>query len=194
MRSDHGHLTAYQIGCEIGQSVVLVMRPTILDRHILALDVAGLTKAFAECGQKACTIGRRAADERDELAAFHRPLPPVLERRIAHLDTAALRDFDPGQWPVGVKSGCPMNVLGESASPQRTDNRSPRLPSASANSLIGNSRRGRVSPDWSCRYFSFFPPSVMFSKNSVIVRFMNSTSAALAGEAAKWPCNDGITT
>src|SRR5262249_37376165 len=40
MRSDHRHLTAYQIGCEVGQSVVLVLRPAILDRHILALDVA----------------------------------------------------------------------------------------------------------------------------------------------------------
>jgi hypothetical protein len=55
---------ANQIGCEVGQSVVLVMRPAILDRHILALDVAGFTKALAECGQIACTIGgRRAAEE-----------------------------------------------------------------------------------------------------------------------------------
>src|SRR5262249_23956726 len=52
----------------------------------------------------------------------------------------------------------------------------------------------RMRPAWSCPYFNFFPPSVMFSRNSVIVRFVNSTSAALAGEAAKWPCNDGITT
>jgi hypothetical protein len=69
---------------------------------------------------------------------------------------------------------------------------------ASASSLVDrcNSRRGRVSfpLKWSCPYFNFFPPSVMVSRNSVIVRFMNSTSAALAGEAAKWPCNDGITT
>jgi hypothetical protein len=49
---------AYQIGCEIGQSVVLVLRPAILDRHILALDVAGFTNALPECGQIARTIGR----------------------------------------------------------------------------------------------------------------------------------------
>ena len=41
-RSDHCHLTAYQIGCEVGQSIVLVLRPAILDRHILAFDVPGL--------------------------------------------------------------------------------------------------------------------------------------------------------
>src|SRR5262245_48491936 len=63
MRSDHGHLTAYQIGCEVGQSVVLVLRPAILDRHVLALDVAGFTNALAECGQILCTIGRRRAAE-----------------------------------------------------------------------------------------------------------------------------------
>src|SRR5262249_46230106 len=59
MRSDHRHLTAYQIGCEVGQSVVLVLRPAILNRHILALDVAGFTNALPECDQKPCTIGRR---------------------------------------------------------------------------------------------------------------------------------------
>src|SRR5262249_41255434 len=95
MRSDHRHLTAYQIGCEVGQSVGLILRPAILDRHILALDEVGFTKALAECGQISCTIDRRraaeephhrhrrllrarrerpsgrAADERDELAAFY---------------------------------------------------------------------------------------------------------------------------
>ena len=96
MRSDHRHLTAYQIGCEVGQSVVLIPRPAILDRHILALDVAGFTNALPECGQKACTISKRraaeepdhrhcrllcarrqgprgrAANKRDEFASFHR--------------------------------------------------------------------------------------------------------------------------
>src|SRR6266487_3645919 len=63
MRTDHRHLTACQIGCEVGQSVVLVLRPAILDRHILAVDVAGFTNALPECGQIACTIGRRRAAE-----------------------------------------------------------------------------------------------------------------------------------
>src|SRR5262245_40835933 len=95
MRSDHRHLTAYQIGCEVGQSVGLVLRPAILDHDILSLDVAGFTKALAECGQIACTIDRRrnaeesyyrhrwllrsrckrprrrAAEQRDELAPSH---------------------------------------------------------------------------------------------------------------------------
>ncbi len=67
MGSDHRHLTAYQIGCEVRQSVVLVLRPAILDHDILALDVTGFTNALPECGQKDCTIGRRprAAEEPD---------------------------------------------------------------------------------------------------------------------------------
>src|SRR5262245_5397855 len=64
MRSDHRHLTAYQIGCEVGQYIVLVLRPAILDHDILALDVAGFANALPECGQIACAISqRRAAEE-----------------------------------------------------------------------------------------------------------------------------------
>src|SRR5262249_50544449 len=66
MRSDHHHLPAYQIGCEVGQYVVLVLRPAILDRHILALDVAGFAEALAECRQIASTIDRRRAAEKSD--------------------------------------------------------------------------------------------------------------------------------
>src|SRR5436853_582762 len=68
MRGDHRHLTAYQIGCELGQYVVLVLRPAILDRDILALDVAGFANALPECGQIACTISKRRAAEE----SYHR--------------------------------------------------------------------------------------------------------------------------
>src|SRR5262245_60783880 len=77
MRGDHGHLTAYQIGCEVGQSVVLVLRPAILDRRILALDVAGFTKALPECGQIACTISKRRAAEQ----SYHRHCRLLRARR-----------------------------------------------------------------------------------------------------------------
>src|SRR5262245_51864362 len=90
MRSDHRHLTAYQIGCEVGQSVSLVLRPAILDRHILTLDVAGFTKALAECGQIACTIGRpRGAEEPDHR---HRRLLRARRERPAGRPAAEQRD------------------------------------------------------------------------------------------------------
>src|ERR1700745_142608 len=63
MSSDHRHLTAYQIGCEVGQSIVLVLCPAVLDRHILALDVASFTNTLLECSQKVCTAVRRRAVE-----------------------------------------------------------------------------------------------------------------------------------
>src|SRR5262245_177993 len=94
MRSDHRHLTAYQIGCEVGQSVVLVMRPAIFNRHVLALDVTGVCKAPPKRGHKVGPLGsgggvnephhryrllrarrerprRRTAEQGDESAALH---------------------------------------------------------------------------------------------------------------------------
>src|SRR5262249_41463307 len=72
----------------VGRSVSLVLRQAILDRHILALDVAGFTKALAECGQIACTIGRpRGAEEPDHRhrrllgACRHRPRGRAAEQR-----------------------------------------------------------------------------------------------------------------
>jgi hypothetical protein len=112
-RRDHRHLPARQIGGEVGQSIVLLVRPAILDRHGLAFDQAALANAAPKRGHKVgATTGRRgaehpdhrhgrllrarrkrprrrAADERYELAPFHCPMPPVLPtERIAHPCTA----------------------------------------------------------------------------------------------------------
>src|SRR5215831_12801752 len=66
MRSDHRHLTAYQVSCEVGQPIILILRPAILDRHILAFDVPAFANALPECGHKTCSVGgRRAAEEPD---------------------------------------------------------------------------------------------------------------------------------
>src|SRR5262245_52136429 len=59
VRSDHRHLTAYQIGCEVGQSIILVLRPAILNRYILAFDVAAFADALPECSHKMCSVSRR---------------------------------------------------------------------------------------------------------------------------------------
>src|SRR5499427_2306758 len=52
------------------------MRPPILDRHILALDVPGFTKALAECGQKAGISRPRAVEE-----SYHRHRRLLCARR-----------------------------------------------------------------------------------------------------------------
>ena len=49
-RGDHGHLSADQIGHQCRQAIVLALQPVVLDRHVLAFDVAGFVEAFAERG------------------------------------------------------------------------------------------------------------------------------------------------
>ena len=95
MRHDCCHVTAYQIGCEVRQLIKLILRPPILDGHILTLDMAGFAEALPECGHETRSIARpraakesdyrhcrllrgchqrprcRAANKCDELAAFH---------------------------------------------------------------------------------------------------------------------------
>jgi hypothetical protein len=67
MRSDHHHLTAYQIGCEVGQSVGLVLRPAIFDRQILAFDITSFFQALAERAQAVWVVkvGRIDAEKPD---------------------------------------------------------------------------------------------------------------------------------
>src|SRR5262249_42705980 len=94
-RSDNGDATADEVGHERRQAVVLAGKPVVLDRHVLALDVARFAKALTKRGCMACrTIARsaaekanhrsrrllrarrerpgsRAAEQRYELAPFH---------------------------------------------------------------------------------------------------------------------------
>src|SRR5262249_54282875 len=92
-RDDHRHLSADEIGDHCLQAIGLALCPMGLDRHVLAFEVAGFVKAFAEGGHKMRDdIGRpdvdepdhwlpsarrlwprhrRAAEQRDELATFH---------------------------------------------------------------------------------------------------------------------------
>ena len=85
-------VASHQVGRQRRQSIDLTVGPAVLDRHVLAFDVAGLVQALAECGQGArpahrrvglrnpitgiagcCARAasghrRRAAEQRDELA------------------------------------------------------------------------------------------------------------------------------
>src|SRR5499433_214554 len=87
---------ADQIRCQCRQPVELIFRPTVFDRDILALAKAGLFQTFAKCAQavresirryrgeksdhrhrpllrarRERPRSRRAAEQRDELAALH---------------------------------------------------------------------------------------------------------------------------
>ena len=66
-RGDHGHATADEVGHERRQAIVLALQPVVLDRHVLALDVAGFVEAFTErSGMAHGGLGRPAADEADD--------------------------------------------------------------------------------------------------------------------------------
>jgi hypothetical protein len=45
---DHGHLPGRQIGRQRRQPIILVLRPSVFDGHILPVDIAGLPQALAE--------------------------------------------------------------------------------------------------------------------------------------------------
>ena len=47
-RSDHGDLSANQIGRQLRQSIDLILRPAVFDRHVLALDIAGVSSGPGE--------------------------------------------------------------------------------------------------------------------------------------------------
>src|SRR5262249_5500543 len=95
-RRQHGHRAQDQIGCQGRKSVVMIIRPAVFDRHILAFDVAGFGEAAVErrCERYVARSyraieepdhrhrrllrprrerprSRRAAEQRDECAAVH---------------------------------------------------------------------------------------------------------------------------
>ncbi len=62
-RGDHGKRPANQFGRQPRQSIVLVFGPTVYDRHVLALDIAAVFEALAECAQTVRARVRRCGAE-----------------------------------------------------------------------------------------------------------------------------------
>ena len=50
-RGDHGDLPANQFGRQRRQPIDLILGPAVFDRHVLALDIAGVLQALAKCAQ-----------------------------------------------------------------------------------------------------------------------------------------------
>src|SRR5262249_26832328 len=50
-RRDHGNLATNQIGGQLMQPIDLILGETVCDHYVLALDVACLLQALAECAQ-----------------------------------------------------------------------------------------------------------------------------------------------
>jgi hypothetical protein len=102
--------------------------------------------------------------------------------------------FDPLRTLAGARRSLNASpvLFGRGSDPVHVDRKSP-----TPVSVFVEMRRPASSTGWirheRNRYCRARPWSVTASRNSVIFLFMNSTSAGLAGEAAKWPCRDGIT-
>jgi hypothetical protein len=65
-RGDHGHPTADEVSRQFRQGIEFALQPVVFDHHILAFDVAGFAKPFAELGHIARGgIGRPAVEKPD---------------------------------------------------------------------------------------------------------------------------------
>jgi hypothetical protein len=59
-RGDHGDTSANQFGRQRGQPIELTLRPAVLDRYVLAFNIAGVFEALAKCAQTLRKrVGRR---------------------------------------------------------------------------------------------------------------------------------------
>src|SRR5262249_22812334 len=73
-RGDHRHTTADEVNHERRKAIELALQPVVLDRHVLAFDVAGFVEAFAERSDIAYgVLGRPAIDEADYRRWLLRP-------------------------------------------------------------------------------------------------------------------------
>src|SRR5262249_14459345 len=124
---NHRHLTTNQIGRECGQSIIVTLCPAILDRNVLAFDVAGFLQTLAKGGHvtrvslwrcaveepdhrhrrllRACRERprrRSAAEQRDELASSHRDDPKSKDRA----------EYSKSQAVHRSKSGPSLSALG----------------------------------------------------------------------------------
>ena len=62
-RDNHGHLAVNEIGQQRWKSIVLILRPAVFDRYVLALDIAGFAQTLTERAQTAREHVRRFAPE-----------------------------------------------------------------------------------------------------------------------------------
>jgi hypothetical protein len=62
-RNDQGHLSVNQFGCQRRQPIHLILGPAVFDRHVLALDIAGVLQATVKSAQKVRVNVRRSLFE-----------------------------------------------------------------------------------------------------------------------------------
>src|SRR5262249_5632660 len=66
-RNDYRYLPANQFGRQLRQPLELTLSPAIFDRHVLALDIAGVLDALAECAHTVRKRVRRCTTHKPDL-------------------------------------------------------------------------------------------------------------------------------
>jgi hypothetical protein len=91
-RNDDRDLTAHQVGRQSRQSIELVLRPTIFDQDVAAINVAGFAQALPKCRHEiGAGLGRTIMQKPDDR---HRRLLRARRER-ASSRTADVRDEFP---------------------------------------------------------------------------------------------------
>src|SRR5262249_41628806 len=57
---NHAHLLTNQVGSQCRQAIIIILRPSILDRHIAVFDEAAFPKSIVEDGQTTLITPSRA--------------------------------------------------------------------------------------------------------------------------------------
>src|SRR6516225_4200078 len=97
-RGDHGHLSADQVGHQCRQAIVLGLQPVVLDRHVLAFDVAGFVEAFAKRGRIARVgLGRPVSDKPNH---WHRRLLRARRKRPRSRSTEQRDELAPPHYSI----------------------------------------------------------------------------------------------
>ena len=130
-RSNHGHLTVYQIGRHGRQPIAATLRPPVFDNYVTAINVTGFAQPFEKGrGLSRVTLGRsevektnnrhrrllrtcrkrprrRRTKKRDELASPH-CLPP----RLRHVTVAIYTGTREGVGLGDVRFGSKADMCG----------------------------------------------------------------------------------
>ena len=102
-----------EVLCELGKSLVLALRPSILDAQAIALDISGVFQPLQERRSEMSRLGRRPRlQESDDR---HRRLLCACHHRPRNSSTAEQRDELPP--PHSITSSARASMLGDSSIP-----------------------------------------------------------------------------
>src|SRR5262249_40597623 len=111
---DHSHLTLDEFRREARQPIELIVRPTIFDRHVLALDKSFFLQTLLECRHEMHErCGRRATKKANY--RYRRLLRPCRDRPRRHAAEQCDELAAPHSITLSARSTRPAGTSGPSA-------------------------------------------------------------------------------